>query len=55
MYKKVASGLPVRNGDRHGVEICRLAQQLLFAGMEIHVPLWEWVSICPRIGINSGW
>ncbi|OQV12176.1 putative Atrial natriuretic peptide receptor 1 [Hypsibius exemplaris] len=50
----VASGLPVRNGDRHAEAICRLAQQLLRAGAAVHIPAWGSVTICPRIGINSG-
>ncbi|OQV12169.1 putative Atrial natriuretic peptide receptor 1, partial [Hypsibius exemplaris] len=49
----VASGLPVRNGDRHAEAICRLAQQLLRAGTAVHIPAWGYVTICPRIGINS--
>ncbi|OQV12174.1 putative Atrial natriuretic peptide receptor 1 [Hypsibius exemplaris] len=50
----VASGLPVRNGNRHAEAICQLAQQLLRAGAAVHIPAWGFVTICPRIGINSG-
>jgi hypothetical protein len=52
--RKVASGIPVRNGKQHAEEVCRLALKLIRAGSAISVPSWGVVTICPRIGINSG-
>jgi class 3 adenylate cyclase len=54
LFLKVVSGLPLRNDDRHAIEICRLALGLRVAGNSILLPSWGDIGVCPRIGINSG-
>ncbi|OQV25453.1 Atrial natriuretic peptide receptor 1 [Hypsibius exemplaris] len=50
----VVSGLPIRNGQKHADEICRLALKLRTAGNKMHLPTWGDITPCPRFGINSG-
>lgn len=50
----VASGVPVRNGDRHAGEICSLALKLLQAVTTLQVPHLPDESLKMRVGIHSG-
>ncbi|OQV16759.1 putative Atrial natriuretic peptide receptor 2 [Hypsibius exemplaris] len=50
----VASGIPQRNGERHALEVCKLAVRLRIAGASVTVSAAADIVVCPRIGINSG-
>ncbi|OQV16976.1 putative Atrial natriuretic peptide receptor 1 [Hypsibius exemplaris] len=50
----VVSGLPVRNGEGHAAEICRLALKLRLSGNGVQVPGWGGCSPALRLGLNSG-
>ncbi|OQV16977.1 putative Atrial natriuretic peptide receptor 1 [Hypsibius exemplaris] len=50
----VVSGLPVRNGEGHAAEVCRLALKLRLSGNGVQVPGWGGCSPALRLGLNSG-
>ena len=50
----VASGVPIRNGDKHGSEICQLSLHLLEAIGEVEIPHMPEEKLKMRIGIHSG-
>lgn len=50
----VASGLPVRNGDRHALEISRMSLALLDAVDNFVIRHMPEVPLKVRIGIHSG-
>lgn len=50
----VASGVPVRNGDRHAGEICSLALRLLQAVTTLQAPHLPDETLKMRVGIHSG-
>ena len=51
---QAVSGLPLKNGQKHAAEICRLALQLRTAANGMDIPSWGNITPCPRIGINTG-
>ena len=50
----VASGVPIRNGGRHAVEICQMAVELLEACKTLEIPHLPGQMLRLRIGIHSG-
>ncbi|KAK3795911.1 hypothetical protein RRG08_040706 [Elysia crispata] len=50
----VASGVPIRNGDKHAEEIATMSIDLLAAIKQIHAPMVEGGKLKIRIGIHSG-
>lgn len=48
------SGLPMRNGDRHAMEICNMALVLLKNISHFKAPHKQDYQILLRIGIHSG-
>lgn len=50
----VASGVPIRNGNRHAVEICSMAVELLDAVSQCRVAHLPGESLRLRIGVHSG-
>ncbi len=50
----VASGLPIRNGDKHAEEICRMAIALLEAITDFSIPHIPSEHLQMRVGIHSG-
>jgi class 3 adenylate cyclase len=50
----VASGLPIRNRDRHAVEICNMALVLLEAIQDFPIPHLKGEHLLMRSGIHSG-
>ncbi len=50
----VASGVPIRNGDRHAQEICSMALGLLGTIAEYTIPDIDNQRLCMRIGIHTG-
>lgn len=53
-FHKVVSGLPVRNGERHGREIARMALTLLNAVRSFEIRHRPNEQLMLRIGIHSG-
>jgi hypothetical protein len=51
---KVSSGLPVRNGNRHAVEIAQMSLELMKGIKLFVVPNRPDVLIEIRAGVNSG-
>ena len=52
--KKVTSGIPIRNGSRHAVEICGVALALRQVGWSVEIPSIAGIKIVLRIGVNTG-
>ena len=50
----VASGVPIRNGRRHALEIVKMALNLLHSCTDLKVPNMEDRNLKIRIGIHSG-
>ena len=50
----VTSGAPIRNGDRHAVEICNLALALLDSIENFPIPHMPDENLRMRIGVHSG-
>lgn len=50
----VASGLPVRNGDRHALEMTTMALHLLSTISSFRIPHMKNKMIQLRIGLHSG-
>ena len=50
----VASGVPIRNGDKHAAEICGMALELLIGVEHFPVPHLPEETLKLRIGIHSG-
>ncbi len=50
----VASGIPIRNGDQHGAEICGMALALMEAIQDLTIDHLRDKRIEMRIGIHSG-
>ncbi len=50
----VASGLPIRNGNKHAYEICCLALELLEASQGFPIPHMPGEHLQLRIGVHSG-
>ncbi len=50
----VASGVPIRNEDKHAAEICNMALALLDAIQEFPISHLKDNHLCMRIGIHSG-
>ncbi|GFR83362.1 atrial natriuretic peptide receptor 2 [Elysia marginata] len=50
----VASGVPLRNGNKHAEEIATMSIDLLAAIKQIHAPMVEGGKLKIRIGIHSG-
>ncbi len=50
----VASGVPIRNGDKHGAEVCGMALALLDSIQEFHIPHIKLTYLHMRSGIHSG-
>ncbi len=50
----VASGVPIRNGDKHAEEICKLAITLIDCIKDVSIPHLPERHLKMRIGIHSG-
>ena len=50
----LASGVPVRNGDRHASEVCHLSLELLDTAGSISIPHIPQENLKLRIGIHTG-
>lgn len=50
----VASGLPIRNGNRHAGEIATMALELVSISGSFKIPHMPGVPLYLRLGINSG-
>ncbi|XP_055996627.1 atrial natriuretic peptide receptor 1-like [Ostrea edulis] len=50
----VVSGLPVRNGDRHVVEIAKMSTVILDNVKIFKIPHRPGVKLCARVGLHSG-
>ncbi len=50
----VVSGLPMRNGDRHAIEIAKLAIELVDATQQFVIPHLPNRILQLRIGANTG-
>ena len=50
----LASGVPVRNGDRHASEVCHLSSDLLNTAGAITIPHIPEENLKLRIGIHTG-
>lgn len=50
----VASGLPNRNGNRHAVDICRMALNILAFMGNFHLRHLPGIPVWIRIGVHSG-
>lgn len=50
----VASGLPIRNGNRHAGEIATMALELISISGSFKIPHMPGVPLYLRLGINSG-
>ncbi len=50
----VVSGLPMRNGDRHAVEIAKLAIELVDATQRFVIPHLPNKILQLRVGANTG-
>ena len=50
----LASGLPIRNGNKHATEICTLALSLLEATHNLPITHLPGQQLCMRVGIHSG-
>ncbi len=50
----VASGVPIRNGDKHAAEICKLALALRDSVHQVTIPHMPRARLQMRMGIHSG-
>lgn len=50
----VASGLPERNGNRHAVDICRMALEILAFMGNFQLRHLPGIPVWIRIGVHSG-